>query len=250
MTDRPRLGIQLYTVRDLTGEDTFAETLRALAGLGFEGVEFAWKYGGLEPDALADFLRTLGLECCGLHVQLAELLEPGHLVYQYALACHSPYITTSLAPGPDGWGDLLAQVNEAGAIARSQGLQFTYHNHWQEFVRWDGTYALDVLQAQTDADLVQFELDLGWICRGGEEPLAYWTGYAGRCPQIHLRDYDAGRETVCDVGDGFMDLPVIVNQAQGLGTRWLIYEQDVYPVSPLASAEVCASRVRQALAGL
>lgn len=39
----PGIGIQLYTVRDMTDEENFQETLRAIADLGFQGVEFAWK---------------------------------------------------------------------------------------------------------------------------------------------------------------------------------------------------------------
>ncbi len=246
MSDRPQLGIQLYTVRDLTGDDVFKDTLAALAELGFEGVEFAWRYGGMPPAELAAFLQSLGLACCGLHVQLEELLDPGHVVYDYATACGSPYITTSLCAQVDGWGDLLPQVGAAAETARSHGLQFTYHNHWQEFVTFDGSYALDVMKEQTDPALVQFELDLGWITKAGVEAMGYWHDYAGRVPQIHLRDYSAARETVCDIGDGFIDVAAVVEQARAMGTRWLIYEQDAYPVSPLASAEVCARRCRAA----
>ncbi len=246
MPSRPRLGIQLYTVRDLTGDDRFPSTLAALAELGFEGVEFAWRYGGLQPDELAAFLRSLGLVCCGLHVQLEELLDPAHSVYDYARACGSPYITTSLCSRVEEWDGLLPQVSEAAAIARSQGLQFTYHNHWQEFVQLGGSYALDVMKRETDPALVQFELDLGWIRKAGEEPLTYWEAYSGRVPQIHLRDYDGERETVCDIGAGFIDVAAVTRQARAMGTEWLIYEQDAYPDSPLASAAVCAQRCLEA----
>lgn len=246
MPGRPKLGIQLYTVRDLTGDDVFRSTLTTLAELGFEGIEFAWRYGGMQPDELAAFLQSLGLACCGLHVQLEELLDPGHIVYDYALACGSPYITTSLCSRVEEWEDLLPQVSEAAGIANAQGLQFTYHNHWQEFAKLGGSYALDVMKDQTDPDLVQFELDLGWIKKGGEEPLAYWQTYSGRVSQIHLRDFDTEQGTVCDIGDGFIDLTVVAQQAVAMGTEWLIYEQDTYPVSPLASAEVCVRRCRAA----
>ncbi|MEN6549451.1 MAG: sugar phosphate isomerase/epimerase [Armatimonadia bacterium] len=246
MSDRPRLGIQLYTVRDLTGDDLFQSTLTALAALGFEGVEFAWRYGGMQPDELAAFLRSLDIACCGLHVQLEELLDPQHIVYDYARACGSPYITTSLCSRLEEWEDLLPQVSKAAAIARPKGLQFTYHNHWQEFARLGEDYALDVMRKQTDPDLVQFELDLGWIKKAGEEPLGYWQAYSGRVPQIHLRDYDIEQDVVCDIGCGFMDVAAVEQEARAMGTEWLIYEQDAYPVSPLASAEVCIRQCRAA----
>jgi sugar phosphate isomerase/epimerase len=240
-----KIGIQLYTVRDLTDDETFKDTVTTLARMGFQGVEFAWKYGGMAPDELAAFLASLDLECCGLHVQLDELLDPGHQVYEYALACRSPFITTSLCSRVDEWADLIPQVEQAGRIAGAKGLCFTYHNHWQEFARVDGVYAQDLLRDGTSAEHVRFELDLGWICKGGEEPMAYWRTFAGRTPQIHLRDYDVAKQQVCDVGDGFIDVAAVKAQAAELGAEWLIYEQDRYPASPLESCRVCMDRLAE-----
>jgi len=240
------IGIQLYSVRDFTGDDVFMDTLAELADLGFEGVELAWKYGGMSPDDLAAFLENIGLRCCGLHVQLAELLDPGHKVYEYAQACNSPFITTSLCGRVNEWEELVPQVGEAAAVAAGKGLQFTYHNHWQEFVKIDGVYAQDILRDQSDPAEVNFELDLGWIKKAGEDPMAYWRTYAGRVPQIHLRDFSVEQDAVCDVGDGFIDVAAVATQARELGTEWLIYEQDTYPVSPMDSAKTCIKRVREA----
>ena len=246
MANKPDLGIQLYTVRELTGDKTFKDTLKALADLGFHGVEFAWKYGGMAPDELAAFLESAGLMCCGLHVQLDELLDPNHIVYDYALSCKSPFITTSLCSRIAEWTALIPRVDQAAAVVRAKGLQFTYHNHWQEFARIDGVYAQNIMRDKTDPDKVHFELDLGWIRKGGEDPLAYWREYAGRVPQVHLRDYDVEKDEVCDVGAGFINIAAVTALAAETDTRWLIYEQDRYPVSPLASAKVCAERCKAA----
>jgi sugar phosphate isomerase/epimerase len=238
----PRLGIQLYTVRDLTGDTTFRDTLRALADLGFEGVEFAWKYGGMQPAALAAFLDSLGLACCGLHVKLEELLDPGHAVYDYALATGSPFVTTSLCGREAEWPTLLPQLERAGRVAADQGLEFTYHNHWQEFNAAPGASAFDRLVEATDPALVKLELDLGWAQKAGWNPMDLWRQCGQRTPQIHLRDYDTAAGQVCDVGDGFIDTGRVFALARELGTRWLIYEQDRYPVSALESCRVCSAR--------
>lgn len=239
----PKIGIQLFTVRDMTDDENFKETLRAIVDIGFQGVEFAWKYGGMNPQQLANFLRSLGLECCGLHVKLDELLDPDHQVYQYAEAVNSPYITTSLARRESEWDTLLPMVSEAGRIAAEKGLSFTYHNHHQEFDGPPGENSFDRLVAETDPAYVKLELDLGWIARAGIDPMALWKRLADRTPQIHLRDYDAATDHVCDVGDGFIDPESIQQQARQAGTTWLIFEQDRYPVSPLESARVCVRRM-------
>lgn len=194
----------------------------------------------MNPPQLADFLWSIGLECCGLHVKLDELLDPDHQVYKYAKAVNSPYITTSLAGRESGWDTLLPKVNEAGRIAAESGLTFTYHNHHQEFDGPPGENSYDRLVAETDPAYVK--LDLGWIAKAGRDPMALWKSLADRTPQIHLRDYDAATDQVCDVGDGFIDPESLLQQARRAGTPWLIFEQDRYPVSPLESARVCIER--------
>ncbi len=244
-----KLGIQLYTVREWTEEDTFRETLTRLAGLGFEGVELAWKYGGMGPGELADFLASLSLECCGLHVQLEELLDPANLVYEYADACGSRYITTSLCTRVAEWNEWIPRVEEAGRTAAGKGLRFTYHNHWQELeAHLDGECALDALFQSTDASFVGAEIDIGWVTKGGADAMAYWRQYGERTPQVHLRDFDTVTGRVCDVGDGFIDPGAVVAQARELGTDWLVYEQDEYPVSAFDSCATCADRMRKAFA--
>ena len=239
----PKIGIQLYTVRDMTDDESFKDTLRALADLGFQGVEFAWKYGGMNPGELAEFIRSLGLICCGMHLKLDELLDPGHLVYKYAEAVESPYVTTSLAGRVSEWDALLPRVNEAGRIASEKGFTFTYHNHHQEFDGPTGDNAFDRLAAETDPNYVKLELDIGWVAKAGDDPMEVWKRYAERIPQIHLRDYDADSDQICDIGEGFIDAASVLEQARQAGTQWLIFEQDKYPVSPLESARVCIEQI-------
>jgi len=245
----PKLGIQLYTVRDLMDDAHFVDTMRRVAEFGFEGVEFAWKYGGMKPKELAAFLADLGLACCGVYVKLEELLDPNHEVYDYALAAGSPYVTTGLAGQLDQWDALIPQVEQAGRVAKDKGLVFTYHNHHQEFDRgMEGKYALDVLWERTDPDLVRVQLDLGWAHKAGAPALDYWRQYGERTPTIHLRDYNAETGRICDIGDGFIDPAAIVAQARELGTDWMIYEQDDYPVSAFDSCQKCMERMRPVLA--
>jgi len=244
----PKLGIQLYTVREFMDDARFVDTMKRVAEFGFQGVEFAWKYGGLKPKELAAFLADLGLACCGVYVKLDELLDPNHIVYEYALATGSPYVTTGLAGQLDQWDALIPQVEQAGRVAKDKGLVFTYHNHYQEFERrTEGKCAQDVLLERTDPELVRMQLDIGWAQRAGVEPLDYWRRYGARTPTIHLRDYNTETQRICDIGDGFIDPAAVVAQARELGTDWMIYEQDDYPMSAFDSCRTCIDRMKPAL---
>ena len=43
------IAIQLYSVRDALKEN-FKGTMKKIADLGYDGVEFAWEFGGMEPE--------------------------------------------------------------------------------------------------------------------------------------------------------------------------------------------------------
>ena len=57
----PKIGLQLYSVRDKMEKDTEA-TLRAVAEMGYDCVEFAG-YFGHTAEELAAWLKKYGLTC-------------------------------------------------------------------------------------------------------------------------------------------------------------------------------------------
>lgn len=240
------LGIQLYTVREDCKRD-FKAVLSALAEMGYQGVEFAGDYGGMTPPQLAAFLKELSLTCCGLHAPLDLLLDCKSEPYAYARAVSSPFITTSCAEEvARNWQGTIAKVQQAGAAARSVGVTFTYHNHAHEFQRIDRRYALDMLYADTGPRTVKAELDTYWIRKGGEDPAAYIRKYAGRTPQVHLKDMDRDDGSFTEPGEGLIDPRIIFEAAQDAGAEWIIYEQDACKHPPLESAKRTIVNLRKA----
>ena len=245
--DSTPVGIQLYSVREDCEKD-FKGTLKALAEMGYDGVEFARNYGGMSPAELAAFLKELGLRACGLHAPKTHVADADSEAYAYARGVGCPYISTSLAREvAEGWPAAIELVKRAGQAAAQHGMQFTYHNHAQEFQKFDGQYALDVLYARTDPQQVQAELDTHWIARGGPDPAAYIRKYAGRMPQLHLKDIGPDGEFV-EIGAGVLDLPAVLAAARDAGAQWIIYEQDQCAGPPLESARISIANLRKVLA--
>jgi sugar phosphate isomerase/epimerase len=240
------IGVQVYTVRDDCKMD-FKGTLSALAKMGYQGVELGGDYGGMMPEELAAFLKELRIVCCGIHMPLEHLLGATSESYQYAKVVRSPFVSTSCADEvAKDWPDTIEKLCEAGRVAQSLGLTFTYHNHSQEFRKIGGQYALDLLYQAADPATVQAELDTYWVKKGGEDPAAYIRKYAGRTPQIHLKDMDPGDGSFTEVGYGLMDLPAIFAAAEKGGVRWIIYEQDTCKRPPLESARITIENLRKA----
>lgn len=240
------IGIQLYTVRDACQKD-FKGTLKTLADLGYQGVEFAWNYGGMSPREMAKYLQTVGLQCSGMHTSLEEILNPRSDSYNYARALNTSFLTTSLAGEvKKDWTGTVDRMVQAAAVAYSQGFLFTYHNHAEELAEVNGAIALD--QAMARPSLLQFELDTFWVKKGGQDPVSYIRKFAGRAPQVHIKDMDKTDGTFTEVGYGSLDLPAILAAVETSGARWLIVEQDTCKRPALESAKMSIDTLK--LAGL
>jgi len=239
------VGIQLFTVRQAAASD-FKGVVRELARMGYAGVEFAGQYGNMEPAELASFLTETGLQACGQHVSVDDILNPGSRAYAYAKALNCPWLTTSGAGFVDkDWAGAIARYQKAGATAKANDCVFTYHNHAEEFVRINGVYAEDLLIQQTDPSEVQLELDTFWIRRGGPDPVAYIAQFPGRVPQIHLKDMHPITCEFVEVGTGLMDLRGIFQVARRVGAKWVIVEQDLCRGPELESARLSIENLKK-----
>ena len=180
-----RIGIQLYTMREKMGNDAnranVRRVLNRLDAYGYSEVELAG-YAGFTAQQFRAMLDNAGLNAVAGHDGVN--IDPANTTWQsdYQQTLENANIMgqqyTGLAwfPGPyddaSFWSFLAGRMNEAGELAKAAGLQFYYHNHNFEFEnkQADGSPFYDLLLAETDPELVMFELDLYWIIRGGAEP--------------------------------------------------------------------------------
>ena len=258
-------GIQLYAVRDRLAKDTPA-ALKELHDIGYREVETA----GFGKYSAAEFRRMLddaGLKVPSAHLNLSTpdlgpLFADAHtLGAQYAT---SSSLATSNKPRPapgaprpktqgmgmEGFTKLAEQMNDIGKKAKAAGLQYAYHNHNYEFEKMpDGSYGYDILVKNTDKDLVKFEIDCGWMCVAGADPIKYFKTYPGRFRMIHVKEFQsvsqpstslsgAERPKGTDLGTGFIDYKPIFVAGKAAGIQHAFSEQEEpYPVNSLESAK-------------
>jgi sugar phosphate isomerase/epimerase len=245
------IGIQLYTLRDLTAGD-FAATVRQVAELGYDGVEFAG-YFGLRGAAMRDLLADCGLKPAGTHVSLTALKENLDGEIGYALEVGYRYIALASTPPAvratkEDCLRFAAWMDQVGAACRAEGLAFLYHNHDYEFQTFDGQYVLDLLMAGSDPAHVQMELDCYWAAQMGIDLPAYITRYAGRLPVLHCKDRTAPPDsTFAEVGEGIIDWAPVLAAADAAGCEWYVVEQDRCRRPPLESAAISLRNLRGAL---
>ena len=240
-----KIGIQLYTLREQLNDD-FLGCLKKLAAMGYDGVEFAMMYGGLNPKELAKALNEIGLEVCGMHVGLNHIMDKDSDAYRYAKAIGCKYLVVSL-PGTfiNEFDKVLRDCIEAGRVAAEQGLNFVYHNHAQEFERVNGRCALDIFYEQSPASQVKAEFDTYWVKKGGEDPVPYLKKYADRLPLIHLKDMNRTNGGFAVIGSGLIDVPGVIGVARESVAEWVIYEQDSCSSAPLECARASIKNIRK-----
>jgi sugar phosphate isomerase/epimerase len=231
------IGIQLYTVRNLMKED-FAGTLAKVAAAGYQEVEFAGYFDN-SPADIKKLLDDLGLKAPAVHVPIQTIRENLAGAIEAAKTIGHQYIVCPwLAPEDRttaGYQALAASLNIAGEACKNAGIQMCYHNHEFEFETVDGMIPYDFLLAETDAALVQMELDLFWIVKGKNDPLAYFEKHPGRFPLCHVKDMGDG-ESMVDVGQGHIDFAKIFAKSEQAGLKHYFVEHD-NPADPLQSIQ-------------
>ena len=240
-----RIGLQLYTVRDLMRADV-ARTLQRVASIGYQEVEFAG-YFGETPRRIRGLLDSLGLTSPSTHLSLRELGPDLERTLDLAeIIGHRYLVVPSLDPEDrrtlDDYRRVAAALDQAGDRATARGLRVAYHNHDFELAPIGGVLPYDVLLGETDPALVFFEMDFYWMASGRADPLAYFQRHPGRFHLCHLKDMTPSGD-MADVGTGRLDFHALLRRREQAGLRHFYVEHD-RPEDPLASIRASYRYVR------
>ena len=238
------LGVQLYTVRKVIGKDPLA-TLQAIQQIGYAEVEAT----GGNLDQIWPALEKTQLKAVSIHLEHSEpggaldsaLADYKQKGFQYAVV---PYLETTHG-GSAGVKRIAEMLNKIGESAKKNGLTLCYHNHAHDFTPMGGSNPIEMLMQDTQADLVQLELDIFWASVAGLNPVDVLKKYSGRVPLVHLKDKAKGVPVQHDekvpatafkaVGSGSIDIPAVLSAAAAAGVRHYFVEQDETPGDPIAS---------------
>lgn len=235
-------GLALYTVRDEMAKNP-KETLQKVADLGYKYIEAAGyedgKFYGMEPKEFKTYLDQLGLVPLSTH-QGSVTLENADEMMQDVKDAGFEYFVIPVPPmgyftydqknhsmGMKGDAKTLTTIfNKLGKKANEAGLKLLYHNHNFEFSnKEDGMKVYDYFLKNTDPKYVNFQMDLYWITKAGEDPVAYFKEYPGRFKLWHVKDMDEqGR--FAPVGTGTMDFKRIFANKELSGMENYFVEQD------------------------
>lgn len=229
------IAVQVYSVREEAERD-FADTMKKLGEMGYDGVELAGLYGK-SAEEIRDSIKAAGLTAISAHVSYDELagdLEKTLQDYE-TIGCRYiviPWLGEDRRFGTALYEETIKEIPVISEGCKKHGMTLLYHNHDFEFAKTlDGTYALDQLYAEVPADVLGAEPDTCWIKVGGPDPSEWLKKYSGRCPLVHVKDFRRKADGVdlLALGEGEQDFPTLVKTAKECGAQWLVIEQDDHP---------------------
>jgi sugar phosphate isomerase/epimerase len=244
-----QIGLQLYTLKEEAQKD-FLGTLRRVAEMGYDGVEFAG-YFDTPAGELRRVLVDLDLQVAGTHVGMSQLKNNLAQVIEYSQMIHCPAVICPAFADVDRQAEatyhLMADLfNRIGDQCRANGLRFLYHLHGYEFETYDGRYGLDILLDETEPANLGLELDTYWVEAAGLDAVESLQKYGPRCGAIHFKDmntHQARRDT--EIGEGVLDVPALLQAAQAFAIDWFVVEQEQFDRSPFESVAISLHNLRR-----
>ncbi len=242
------IGVQLYTLRSVMGED-LEGTLEALAEIGYTEVEFAGLWGRT-PTQMRAILDGFGLRAVSSHHGLNEVRGDWNATLEAAVTLGQDWVVVPSINDDERTLDGLLAVaddfNAAGEAAKAMGLGFGYHNHSWEFEPLaDGAIPYDLLLERCDAELVKMQMDVYWAIHAGADPVQYFGAYPGRFTTVHVkgRTSDGG---MVPVGRGVIDWASIFTRSEQAGIEHYFVEHD-QPDDALVSVRISYDALRRLL---
>jgi sugar phosphate isomerase/epimerase len=258
LISRGKIGIQLYSVRDVIFSRGFRAVFEELARQGYQQVEFA----GYTQDTsilgrqitvqeIRQLLDDNGLRAVGSHIGLGNFADPAQRQVEFdnAQILGMKHVGTANAPDDtqpsarkntvDGYKAAADLFNTVGADAAARGLTMYQHNHFGEwaFAKDQPSVRLyDVFLNNTDPRVVALEMDIYWAFvgqyrYGGFNPSDYVIAHPHRYPLFHVKDGAADTANpdgydMTEFGAGTLPYREFFESIGPKGTHLDIWEQD------------------------
>ena len=232
---KPRLGLQLYSLRDFeTTETDFANTMQRVAEIGYKTVQVSG-IGDIPDDSVARITADNGLSIVATHADWAEFTDDLEALIARHQLWNCKHTAIGMVPkeylsleGIAQFKDTLTPIAERMTEA---GMTFSYHNHAIEMAHFEGRAYLEHLYEQIPGETLRAELDTYWIAAGGGDPADWIRRHPGRQPLLHVKDMVGTLEwepRFAPCGSGNLNWPAILSAAEEAGAEYALVEQDAF----------------------
>ena len=248
------VGLEMYSVRDALAKDPTG-TVRAVAAMGYQGLEFYAPYFAWTEAQAKDMrklLDELKIRCFSTHND-GDFFSGDKLQHarELNLILGSKYMVMASShdePGLGRWREVADTLNTAAEKLQPQGLQVGYHNHQLEFTPTDGARPIEILAKNTKPSVI-LQLDVGTCIEAGADPVAWIKANPGRIRSIHCKDWspEPAKKYSVLFGEGVAPWKSLFHAAEnGGGVEYYLVEQEGSRFPELETAKRCLQGFRSA----
>ncbi len=246
------IGLELYSVREVLAKDPEG-TVRAVAQMGYQGVEFYapyFEWTDVQAKQMRKLLDDLGIRCFSTHND-QQYFAPDKIqrARDLNLTLGSQYMVMAYSDpkkGPEGWKALAETLNSAADQLAVSGLKVGYHNHEAEFTPVNGVRPIEILAKNTKPSIM-LQLDVGTCLQAGADPVAWIRANPGRIRSLHLKDWssDPAKGYKVLFGEGNAGWKAIFAAAESVGgVEYYLLEQEGSRFSEIETARRCLQAFR------
>ena len=239
-----RVGVQISSVRKYlqTPEDVL-ESFRKVSKIGYRTIQIQWISSDVPAGFINDALKETQLNCIGTQDYYDEVIPNLDEIIKMNDLWGGTYICVSGIPerfhSLQGCMSFAAELNKIAKQLEHAGKILIFHPRHQEFTRYDGQIALDILLENTE-DNFQPLLDIYHIKKAGYDPAEWIYKVKGRMDMVHFKDMAEaadGKEVLMPVGQGILDWEDIFRACMQTGVKYCFAEQETSHKDPFECLE-------------
>ncbi|HWD39548.1 MAG TPA: sugar phosphate isomerase/epimerase [Fimbriimonas sp.] len=241
------IAVQVYSVRHEAQNDLFG-VLKEIAGMGYDGVEFAGYYGNAAKD-IRKVLDDNNLKAEGTHTPIGDFdddkIEATAELHKtigakFAIIPWLPEEMRNSADACKATGEKLTMIAEK---LKPYGLLTGFHCHEGDMRPLsNGQAAWDMLGASTPDDFI-LQYDTANGMSGGADPVQPILNWPGRSLSTHLKGPSGEL-----VGESGIDWKRVFEACETVGkTQWYVveHEEESSELTPMQAINQCLVNLRQ-----
>ena len=234
---KEEVSIQVYTARKFK---PYKEIFEFLFQEGISNVEL---FEVEAFDETKDLLQKYNLTSLSSHIGYTTLenvdeiinnlkaLNIKHAIVPAPVGKPGGKFSSNFDKNEEEWNSFGKELSSYVKVFEDSGLTLGYHNHAFEFNKLpSGKMPIECILDHNEN--LKFEIDLGWVVAGNQDPIIWIKKYASKIIACHLKDFYSKDRDLQEhkeqsaIGDGFIDWVKIIPEVKKTNCEIYAIEHD------------------------
>jgi sugar phosphate isomerase/epimerase len=238
-----KIGCQTITFGNETHKSDMRGIIEAVALAGYDGMETGFfRLDASKAEQYRKCQLDHSIKQAAIHMggnfsdaeSVKNQIEniPNLIKLAHSLECENIFVSGS--PAGANYMAAAENINRLGRMLKENGLALSYHNHdWEAKKDGCDCYGLYTICDNTDPEYVSFVPDVGWLAKGGTNPVDVLKRLGSRVSNLHFKEFTSeGKFT--ELGRGIVDFRGVYEFMKKYDF-WIIAEQDESQIGAKAS---------------